>query len=264
MGSGLSSDPWEWLTEAQRASSRVVIERESAARAHVVVSLSGAHAYGFPSPDSDVDLKAIHVAPTAALVGLRPATPPTDRIEVIDGVEMDYTSNELASVLVGILKGNGNYVERVLGGAALAGSAWLDALRPLAKASLSRRFHRHYRGFAEGHRREFDATPTAKKLLYVLRTTLTGAHLLRTGEVVLDVTTLLDDYGLGAAHALVEAKRAGERVVLPEADRARWVAEVERAFARLDEAHAASTLPDEPGNEGELEAWLIEVRRAMF
>lgn len=264
MESGVSHDPWARLTEAQRATSRTVIARESERRRHVVVALSGAHAYGFPSPDSDVDLKAIHVAPTAQLVGLSPAAPPTDRIEVLDGVEMDYTSNELGGVLASILKGNGNYLERVLGGAALAASPWLDALRPLARGTLSRRVHRHYRGFASGQRKEFDAAPTAKKLLYVLRTTLTGAHLLRTGEVVLDVTTLLDDYGLGAAHALVEAKRAGERTVLPESERARWLAEVDRAFVRLDEAHEASALPEEPAHEADLDAWLIEVRRAMF
>ncbi|HYD42485.1 MAG TPA: nucleotidyltransferase domain-containing protein, partial [Anaeromyxobacter sp.] len=28
----------------------------------MVISLSGAHAYGFPSPDSDLDLKVIYVA----------------------------------------------------------------------------------------------------------------------------------------------------------------------------------------------------------
>jgi predicted nucleotidyltransferase len=39
-----------------------VLEEEQARREHVVVYLSGAHAYGFPSPDSDLDLKAIHVA----------------------------------------------------------------------------------------------------------------------------------------------------------------------------------------------------------
>lgn len=264
MGSGLTVTAWDLLTEAQRATSRAVIARESALREHVVVALSGAHAYGFPSPDSDVDLKAIHAAPTARLLGLSPSTPPADRLEVIDGVEMDYTSNELGGAVAGLLKGNGNYLERVLGGVTLAGSGCLESLRPLAWASLSRRVHRHYRGFAMGQRKEFDATPTVKKLLYVLRTTLTGAHLLRTGEVVLDVTALLDDHGLGAAHALVAAKRAGERATLPEAERARWLAEVDRAFARLDEAHAASPLPDEPPNEAELEAWLIDARRARL
>ncbi len=264
MDRGLKQDAWALLTEAQRATSRAVIARESEQRRHVVVALSGAHAYGFPSPDSDVDLKAIHVAPTAKLMGLHPAAPPCDRIEVIDGVEMDYTSNELGGVLASLLKGNGNYLERVLGGAELASSPWLDDLRPLARGALSRLVHRHYRGFAMGQRKEFDATPTAKKLLYVLRTTLTGAHLLRSGEVVLDVTALLDGYGLGAAHALVEAKRAGERTALPESERARWLSEVDRAFERLDEAYAASVLPAEPGNAAEMDAWLVEVRRAMF
>lgn len=264
MGRGVTVDAWSLLTEAQRATSRAVIARESAQREHVVVALSGAHAYGFPSPDSDVDLKAVHVAPTGRLVGLRPTAAPTDRIEVLDGVEMDYTSNELGGVIEGCLKGNGNYLERVVGGVALAGSPWLDALRPLVQASLSRRVHRHYRGFAQGQRKEFDATPTAKKLLYVLRTALTGAHLLRTGEMVLDVNELLDEAGLGAARALVEAKRAGERTVLPESERARWLDEVDRAVASLDAAMEASVLPDEPAGEDALDAWLIEVRRAMF
>jgi len=42
------------------------------------------------------------------------------------------------------------------------------------------------------------------------------------------------------------------------------VAEVERALLRLDEAHEASALPEAPGNEAELDAWLIELRRAML
>lgn len=264
MGSGMTRDAWELLTDAQRDSSAAVISRESRARAHVVVSLSGAHAYGFPSPDSDVDLKAVHVAPTAHLLGLNPSSPPTDRMEVLGGVEMDYTSNELGHVIAGMLKGNGNYLERVIGGNALLGSPWLDALRPLAAGALSRRVHRHYLGFARQQREGFDATPTAKKLLYVLRTALTGTHLLRTGEMVIDVTDLLDEYGLGAAHALVEAKRAGERTVLPEPERERWLTEVAAAFERLDEAHRASALPEEPAGEAALEAWLIEVRRSMF
>ena len=55
-------------------------------RRHVVVSLSGAHAYGFPSPDSDLDIKAVHIDATAELLGF-PRTPkPAERLEVVDGV----------------------------------------------------------------------------------------------------------------------------------------------------------------------------------
>src|SRR5512140_3965747 len=93
--------------EQQKVMARVLAEEE-ARREHVVVYLSGAHAYGFPSPDSDLDLKAIHVARTADLLGLEVPTPTVDRAEVLDGVEIDYTSNELAHALAGILGGNGN------------------------------------------------------------------------------------------------------------------------------------------------------------
>ena len=131
-----------------------MIGEESARREHVVVYLSGAHAYGFPSPDSDLDLKAIHVANTSALVGLNPPAGHVRSPRVrIDGVEIDYTSNEIAHVLAGILHGNGNFLERVLGRTVLASSPDFDPLRPLVRATLSRRVHEHYRGFAQNQAR---------------------------------------------------------------------------------------------------------------
>ncbi len=45
------------------------------------MDLSGAHAYGFPSPDSDVDLEAIHVATTTDLLGFDVPPPTIDRVE---------------------------------------------------------------------------------------------------------------------------------------------------------------------------------------
>jgi predicted nucleotidyltransferase len=243
-----------------------VLDEESTAREHVVVSLSGAHAYGFPSPDSDLDLKAIHVERTARLVGL--SSPPLhkDRMQIIDRVEIDYTSNELGPVLAGILGGNGNYIERVLGPIALRRSPLVDELAPLVAQSLSTRIHRHYNGFARGQLADFDeaAEPTAKKILYVLRTALTGIHALATGRIVTDVNQLLDEYGFAAAAELIVAKRAGERVVLDVALRERWRREVERALALLDETLARSPLPPEPRNRVALEAWLLEVRRTRF
>ena len=46
----------EVLGDAHRAVMARVLDEEEAQREHVVVYLSGAHAYGFPSPDSDLDL----------------------------------------------------------------------------------------------------------------------------------------------------------------------------------------------------------------
>jgi len=243
-----------------------VLDEEEQKRPHLVVVLSGAHAYGFPSPDSDLDLKGIHVEPTARLLSLRPPATHASRVEVIDGVEVDYSSNELAKVLVGILGGNGNYLERVLGPLTLRTSAEHQSLCSVVSRSISRRFHGHYSGFAFGQLQDLETTakPTAKKVLYVLRTALTGAHLLRTGKLVTDVTNLLDEYHLGEAHDLVAAKRAGERVELSAALRGHWVHEVRRALAALEEAHASSPLPAEPPSASELEAWLLDMRRARM
>ncbi len=241
-----------------------VLSEEEARREHVVVYLSGAHAYGFPSPDSDLDLKAIHVADTAALLGFDAPAPTVDRAEVTDGVEIDYTSNELAHALSGVLAGNGNFIERVLGRLAVYASPALAEVRPLVQRSLSRRVHRHYRGFALNQLGFLRKEPTAKKLLYVLRTTLTGIHLLETAELEADLTKLMDRYGVPEAAALVERKRAGERVVLGSMVVDEWLPRVDGLFARLDGAREASPLPEDPPNEPDLRDWLVATRRARL
>jgi predicted nucleotidyltransferase len=252
------------LTGAQRAIAARVIAEEEPRRAHLVVALSGAHAYGFPSPDSDLDLKAIHIEPTSRLLGLSPPRPSVDRMEVIEGVEIDYTSNELQGALAGILSGNGNYIERILGPLLLQVAPEHATLRPLVQRALSRRIFHHYRGFATSQIQALDKGGTAKRVLYVLRTTLTGTHGLLTGEIVTDVNALLDEYGFAEARELIEAKRAGERVVLASDRLAHWRAELTRAHAALRSAGERSCLPEEPPNVEELEAWLLEVRRRRF
>ncbi len=165
-------------------------------------------------------------------------------------------------VLAGVLAGNGNYLERLLGDAAMEEHPALAGLRPMVTRTLSRRVHRHYRGFATSQRNELVKKPSAKKALYVLRTTLTGAHLLATGEMVTDVRLLLGQYGFEAAADLIEAKRRGERQPLSEAEGAYWAAELDRAFDALDAAERSSPLPSDPTNGDELDAWLIALRRA--
>jgi hypothetical protein len=252
-------------TKQEEVAQRVIGE-EGKKRSHLVVALSGAHAYGFPSPDSDLDLKAVHVEPTERLLGLLRSAASPSWMEVVDGVEIDYSSNEIQPVLIGVLQGNGNYIERILGPILLQAAPELDGLRPLVKGALSRRIFRHYLGFATSQLRAWEAggRSSAKKLLYVLRTTLTGVHALRTGEIVTDVTELLDEHGFGAARELVEAKKAGEAAALPAPAAERWSAEVPRAFEALAAAFAASSLPEEPANTDQLNGWLIALRKARL
>ncbi len=254
------------LDAAQRGVADRVLAEEGARRRHLVVYLGGSHAYGFPSPDSDLDLKAVHLEPAARLLGLKPPADHADRLEVVNGVEIDYTSNEVGAVVRGVLAGNGNYFERLLGPTVLVTSPEHAALRPLVARALSSDVYRHYAGFARNQLAQVEgsAAPAAKRVLYVLRTALTGTHLLTTGELIVDLTRLLDRYGFAAAWDLVAAKQRGERTALAASERDRWIAEAKRALERLEGAQESSVLPAEPRNRGELEEWLLEVRRTFW
>ncbi len=262
----MTIDPWSVLTPHQATITRAFLAERAVDRHHLVVYLSGAHAYGFPSPDSDLDLKCVHVAPTGQLVGLEVIDDPSDRIEVREGVELDYGSNELAPVLRGILKGNGNYLERILGPLALAGDRpALAELRTLVRAVLSRRLGKHYRGFAVSQLELFEAKPSAKRALYVLRTTATGRHLLASGEVVTDVGQL-GAYLPAELPALIAIKQQGERQLLDAPTAHRWRGHLAVALEAVATCHSTSVLPVEPlpAAVAELSSWLRERRRTHW
>lgn len=254
------------LTEHQAAVARAYLAKRATERHHLVIYLSGAHAYGFPSPDSDLDLKSVHIARTSDLVGLVPRPGGAEVMVVEDGVEIDYGSNELGDVLRGVLKGNGNYIERILGDLVLeADMPRLLSLRPLVKAALSRRVVRHYGGFATSQLRAAEVAPTAKKVLYVLRTARTGLHLLKTGELVTDLDTLVPLYGPDITD-LKARKQSGERATLSTDELGHWRGELDRAMHELDRAVGTSVLPDEPSSASiaAIEAWLRDVRKELW
>ncbi|AMV25419.1 putative nucleotidyltransferase [Gemmata sp. SH-PL17] len=61
--------------------------------------VSGSHVYGFPSADSDIDLRGCFLAPLRAIVGLRP---PTDTVEPRGGLvgrEVEAVSHEVGKYL---------------------------------------------------------------------------------------------------------------------------------------------------------------------
>ncbi|MEM6929406.1 MAG: nucleotidyltransferase domain-containing protein [Myxococcota bacterium] len=228
----------------------------------LLCAVTGAHLYGFPSADSDVDLKGIHLAPTEQLLGLAAAKETHDVTLVVDSVEYDLTTHELGMALRAVLKGNGNVIERVVSPLQLFDTEEVEALRALLPDLLSQRVHAHYAGFFRQTCRFFDREARVKTLLYSVRVALTGIHLLRTGEVEAHLPTLAETHGFSEVMPLVDLKRErGEKAVIrPEVAapiRRRWP-ELEE---RLREARDASCLPVEPPGREAAEAWLVQVRR---
>lgn len=172
------------------------------------VGLVGAHDYGFPSPDSDLDLKGMHLAPTTSLLGLTPISDTHDVLTELEGVELDLTTHEAGKALALLLRGNGNVLERLMAPVQAYATDALDELRALATGALSKRFAQHYRGYFGGMVREHEREPRAKSALYACRVALTGIHLLGAAECRTDVTSNAAEYGLDVTE-LIAIKRAG-------------------------------------------------------
>lgn len=225
----------------------------------VVCSLVGSHSYGFPSRDSDFDIKAIHLAPAEQLVGLQRPKETEQFLGFDDDLEMDFTSHEANKALVLLLKGDGNVLERILS-PYLVAPAELDLrlrqLRRLAVANLSKHFHRHYAGFFRGQQRMYEKAGVRKikTLLYMFRVALTGVHLMRQGRLLPDLPLLLEIYPFPEVAELLRPKEQAELATV-EDDRP-YLALMPRLEQLLDEALEASALPDEPPCPQELDRWL--------
>jgi len=78
------------------------------------VTISGAHLYGFPSPDSDFDLRGVHLLPLAEVVGLKTGQETIEKSGVHDGLEIDLVTHDALKFFGLLLKKNGYVLEQVL------------------------------------------------------------------------------------------------------------------------------------------------------
>ncbi|KUN92883.1 nucleotidyltransferase domain-containing protein [Streptomyces caeruleatus] len=223
-------------------------------------TVSGAHLYGFPSRDSDVDLRGVHLLPTADLVGLREPDETRSRMWVRDGVEMDLVTHDLRKFVRLMLRRNGYVLEQLLSPLVVHTTDAHRELAGLAPGVLTSHHAHHYRGFATTQWRLFEKTGELKPLLYTFRVLLTGIHLMRTGEVQPHLPTLIGEVDApGYLPELITAKAEQEHGAA-DVDHARVAADVERLHGALDEAQAASALPDAPAVHDALHAFVVRTR----
>ncbi|MEV0383587.1 nucleotidyltransferase domain-containing protein [Nonomuraea sp. NPDC050643] len=223
----------------------------------VFATVSGAHLYGFPSADSDVDLRGAHVLPVAEVAGLRDGPGTLDRTWTRDGVEVDLVTHDLAKFCRLLLGRNGYVLEQLLSPLTVKTSPPYEELVALAPGCVTRHHAHHYLGFARTQWRLFGKTRELKPLLYTFRVLATGAHLMRTGELEADLTRL---YAYGPAYLpeLVAAKRAAEHALAPAVPGVEG--DVERMTAALEEAQTSSPLPDRSTAEAALHDLVVRAR----
>lgn len=210
------------------------------------VTVSGAHLYGFPSPDSDIDLRGCHQLPLRDIVGLDVADETIERSCIHDGTEVDVVSHDVGKYFGLLVKNNGYVLEQVFSPIIVLDEAFLEDLRPIARRCITRHHYHHYRGFYGTQRKliEKQTAKTAKAVLYAYRVLLTGIHLLRTGEVEANILRLNEEFKLSVIDELV-AMKTEEKVAPADLDWREHAARLDELEATLDRAFDDSTLPED-------------------
>jgi predicted nucleotidyltransferase len=229
----------------------------------VFVTISGAHLYGFPSPDSDFDLRGIHVLPLHEVVGLKDAEETVERSGVYDGLEIDLVTHDAKKFFGLMLKRNGYVLEQVFSPLVVHTTPEHTELKEIAKRCITKHHAHHYRGFAETQWKLFqkELSPKVKPLLYVYRVLLTGIHLMKTGEVEANLLNLNAEAKLPYIEDLVARKLAGpEKGTLDNSDLAFHQSQFTRLCAQLEEEYRRSTLPESTEAAGSLHDLLVRIR----
>lgn len=219
----------------------------------VFVTVSGAHLYGFPSLDSDLDLRGLHVLPPEEVVGLVPG--PETVTWMSQDRQTDLVTHDLHKFCGLLLRRNGYVLEQLLSPLVVETTPVHAELASLAPGLVTRHHAHHYLGFARNQWRLHERTGELKPLLYAFRVLLTGIHLMRTGEVLCDLNVL--EGGPAYLPELIELKRAAEHAPAPGRD---FGPDVEALAVRLEAERDASALPEEPGLRRAVHDLVVRVR----
>jgi hypothetical protein len=230
----------------------------------VFVTVSGAHLYGFPSPDSDYDLRGVHVLPADEVVGLDPGR---ETIEVSgdrDGLEMDLVTHDARKFFLLMLRKNGYVLEQLYSPLIVQSTPEHDELKEVGRACITKYHAHHYLGFAATQWKLFEKEHPrrVKPLLYVYRVLLTGIHLMRTGEVEANLVNLNERYPLPYVPELVARKVSGpEQGTLSDDDFDFHRRAYDQLLAELGDASGRSALPEAPSARPALNDLLTRLRR---
>ncbi|HYN89355.1 MAG TPA: nucleotidyltransferase domain-containing protein [Ardenticatenaceae bacterium] len=226
-------------------------------------TISGAHLYGFPSPDSDYDLRGVHILPAREVVGLDVGLETIEVSEVRDGLQVDLVTHDVKKFFELLLKRNGYVLEQLFSPLVVQAGPDHDTLKAIAGTCITRHHSHHYLGFAETQWKLFEKERPrrVKPLLYVYRVLLTGIHLMRTGQVEANLLRLNEEFKLPYIPDLVARKLGGaEQAVLEDADVTMYQPEFVRLRRELEEASQQTHLPEVPAGRAALHDLLVRLR----
>jgi uncharacterized protein len=224
--------------------------------------ISGAHLFGFPSPDSDIDIRGVHILPLEQVISLKMPKDTINLDRIVDGVELDLTTHDVKKFFELLLNKGGNTVEQIFSPLVLQTTPEHEELKAIVPQTLTVHHAHHYFGFSQRKwHDDFLKKRTAKALLYVYRVLLTGIHLMSTGEVQSNLVTLNETYKLPYINDLIARKMThAEKGVLADVDMDFYEREYVRLTRWLEEARDQSSLPQHPTGKEALSDLLVRIR----
>ncbi|MEV0236710.1 nucleotidyltransferase domain-containing protein [Nonomuraea sp. NPDC050786] len=204
----------------------------------ILTVVMGSRAYGLETDASDTDRRGVFVTPTAAFWRLE--KPATHR----DGPLPEQFSWEVERFCVLALEANPTVLECLWSPIVEVITPAGRRLRDLRAAFLSERARQSFAGYAAAQFRRLDpAAPKWKQAMHMMRLLLSGRHLVRHGEPLVQV---------GPYRERLLAIRHGE---VPWAEVDAW-----RAELSAEVAATTSVLPERPDRE-RVEDFLVDVRK---
>jgi hypothetical protein len=200
------------------------LERLAGSTARTVfISCTGSHMWGMNTPERDIDLVIIYIAPTRSLLrGERILPAVRQRLTAHRGEIYDTLGWEIGHLINQLIRGNVNAIWYATSPLVIRPSAVQEELSTLVRANLSRATYRSIRGMAESQIRSEGKPATDPKIAgkgyrTALRTIEFGIRLLSEGRI---------------CYSPAAGETGAERV---------W-----QGMRRLEEAYESSPLPDRP------------------
>lgn len=227
------------------------------------LTVSGAHLYGFPSPDSDVDYRGTFQIHTAKLIGLHK---PRDVFD-LKHKNAEVCLFELAKGINLAVKGNCNVLEHFNAKQVISTAEFIRLRQLINNAWGKVGIYNSYKGMATFNYKKFilQGKNTVKKYLYVFRGLMAGIHALQTGRIEPNAETLNKYFKIPEVRKLVKLKRDGVEVsIVPDSlDAGNLEARINDLFDRIDKAFERSKIPDKPSDEdlNKINEFLVGIRK---
>ena len=223
------------------------------------LTVSGAHSFGFPSPDSDYDIRGVYQAKTKSLLGLEKVQP-TAFEYMSDDKKLDVSIDELGHYLRVLSKSNGNRLEWPSSQLIFYKSPEFEDLKQVVTDNvLSKSLLPHYLNFARDMWNGRTREKGVKKDLYTLRIYMAGINIFENNEVNSNINELNKDFKQRIIGQMIRVKERGELAKAHGYDRQKLEQLVGELDARLLQAVENSNLPEKP-NLYEIEKFLTDLR----